>query len=152
MAGCLHLTIVRGKPRLINPHVTDASRNYHAYVYASLTLIVCIAAFDEGSYSDNPTKAAEEVVYTLSMLDNVHPPVSPEENPLRHTLQSCWMQFKKRASPALQYRWKRHLTLYCIGVLQQVGVQNRASKPTVEEYMDMRANCVGAYPCIGLME
>lgn len=88
------------------------------------------------------------------MLDGVHPLVSAEENPLRHTLQSCWMRFAKHASPGLQYRWKRHLTMYCVGVLQQVGTQNKASaaRPTVQEYMDMRAGCVGAYPCIGLME
>lgn len=108
--------------------------------------------FDEGGFANDPIKAAEEVIFTLSMLDDVHPVVSPEDNPLRHALQSCWMRFRQRSSPGLQYRWKRHLTLYCVGVLQQVGVQHRASRPTVEEYMDMRAGCVGAYPCIGLME
>ncbi|KAM0230056.1 hypothetical protein ACHAP5_011475 [Fusarium lateritium] len=109
-------------------------------------------AFDEGTFANDPIKAAEEVIYTLSTLDNVHPVVSPQENPLRHTLQSCWMRFRERSSPGLQYRWKKHLTMYCIGVLQQVGVQHRASRPTVAEYMDMRAGCVGAYPCIGLIE
>ncbi|KAM0268720.1 hypothetical protein ACHAPA_004642 [Fusarium lateritium] len=108
--------------------------------------------FDEGTFANDPIKAAEEVIYTLSTLDNVHPVVSPQENPLRHTLQSCWMRFRERSSPGLQYRWKKHLTMYCIGVLQQVGVQHRASRPTIKEYMDMRAGCVGAYPCIGLME
>ncbi|TPX17870.1 uncharacterized protein E0L32_002971 [Thyridium curvatum] len=108
--------------------------------------------FDEGNFANNPIKAAEEVIHTLSMLDGVHPVVTPDENPLRHTLQSCWMRFRERAPPGLQYRWKRHLTLYCIGVLQQVAVQHRASRPTVEDYMDMRAGCVGAYPCIGLMQ
>ncbi|CAF3541463.1 unnamed protein product [Fusarium graminearum] len=108
--------------------------------------------FDEGSFANNPIKAAEEVIYTLATLDNIHPVVSPDQNPLRHTLQSCWNRFRQRASPALQYRWKKHLTMYCIGVLQQVGVQNTASRLSVEEYMDMRAGCVGAYPCIGLME
>ncbi|KAM0345005.1 hypothetical protein ACHAPU_006888 [Fusarium lateritium] len=108
--------------------------------------------FDEGVFANDPIKAAEEVIYTLSTLDGVHPVVSAEENPLRHTLQSCWMRFRERSSPGLQYRWKKHLTMYCIGVLQQVGVQHRASRPTVAEYMDMRAGCVGAYPCIGLME
>jgi hypothetical protein len=109
-------------------------------------------AFDEGTFANDPIKAAEEVIYTLSTLDNIHPVVSPDENPLRHTLQSCWMRFRERSSPSLQYRWKKHLTMYCVGVLQQVGVQHRATRPTIEEYMDMRAGCVGAYPCIGLME
>ncbi|EWY82669.1 hypothetical protein FOYG_14764 [Fusarium oxysporum NRRL 32931] len=109
-------------------------------------------AFDEGTFANDPIKAAEEVIYTLATLDNIHPVVSPDENPLRHTLQSCWMRFRERSSPSLQYRWKKHLTMYCVGVLQQVGVQHRATRPTIEEYMDMRAGCVGAYPCIGLME
>ncbi|KAF4959131.1 hypothetical protein FGADI_1871 [Fusarium gaditjirri] len=95
--------------------------------------------FDEGTFANDPIKAAEEVIYTLATLDNVHPVVSPEENPLRHTLQSCWMRFRERSSPSLQYRWKKHLTMYCVGVLQQVGVQYRATRPTIEEYMDMRA-------------
>ncbi|KAH7230890.1 isoprenoid synthase domain-containing protein [Fusarium tricinctum] len=108
--------------------------------------------FDEGIFTNDPIKAAEEVIYTLATLDNIHPTISPEDNPLRHTLQSCWVRFSQRSSPALQYRWKHHLTVYCIGVLQQVGIQQRASRPTVEEYMNVRAGCVGAYPCIGLME
>jgi hypothetical protein len=108
--------------------------------------------FDEGSFANNPIKAAEEIIYTLAILDNIHPVISPDVNPLRHTLQSCWNRFRLRASPALQYRWKRHLTMYCVGVLRQVGVQNTASRLSIEEYMDMRAGCVGAYPCIGLME
>lgn len=109
-------------------------------------------AFDEGAFADDPVKAAEEVISTLATLDSIHPIVSSEDNPLRHTLQSCWIRFSQRSSSALQYRWKRHLTMYCIGVLQQVSVQQRASRPTVEEYMNIRAGCIGAYPCIGLME
>ncbi|OBS15789.1 hypothetical protein FPOA_12190 [Fusarium poae] len=108
--------------------------------------------FDEGSFANNPIKAAEEIIYTLAILDNIHPVISPDVNPLRHTLQSCWNRFRLRASPALQYRWKRHLTMYCVGVLRQVGVQNTASRLSIGEYMDMRAGGVGAYPCIGLME
>ncbi|KAF4468445.1 pentalenene synthase [Fusarium albosuccineum] len=103
--------------------------------------------FDEGTFANDPIKAAEEVIYTLATLDNIHPRVSPEENPMRHTLQSCWNRFRKRASPGLQYRWKRHLTMYCVGVLQQVGVQHKASRPTVAEYMDMRAGAM-ITPCI----
>ncbi|KAI1070426.1 hypothetical protein LB507_011675, partial [Fusarium sp. FIESC RH6] len=108
--------------------------------------------FDEGSFANNPIKAAEEIIYTLSILDNIHPVISSDSNPLRHALQSCWNRFRLRASPALQFRWKRHLTMYCVGVLQQVRVQNTSLRPSVEEYMDMRAGSVGAYPCIGLME
>ncbi|GKU12797.1 unnamed protein product [Fusarium langsethiae] len=109
-------------------------------------------SFDEGSFASNPAKAAEEVIYTLATLDNIHPDILPDENHLRHTLQSCWNRFRQRAGPALQYHWKNHLTLYCLGVLQQVSVQDNALILGIEDYMDMRAGSVGAYPCIGLME
>ncbi|KAH8645833.1 isoprenoid synthase domain-containing protein [Xylariales sp. PMI_506] len=108
--------------------------------------------FDEGQYTSDPMKAAEEVVRTLSLLDDVHPIVTAEESPTKYALQSCWLRFKERASPTLQYRWKHQLTTYCLGVLQQVGRQGEASQPTVQEYMDYRAGSVGAYPCLGLME
>lgn len=109
----------------------------------------CVA-FDKGDFTN--IEATDEVIDTLNMLDSVHPPVSPEDNPPRHTLQSCWMRFSQRASPALQHRWKCQLTRYCKGVLKQVEIQPRSSRLTVKEYMDMRAGCVGVYPCIGLME
>ncbi|KXJ88154.1 isoprenoid synthase domain-containing protein [Microdochium bolleyi] len=114
--------------------------------------------FDEGAYTHDPIKAAEEVIHTLAVLDDLHPPVDADENPVRHALQSCWQRFSKLAPPQLRYRWKKQLTTYAIGVLQQVRVQGKADRrdgskpPTVEEYMDYRAGCVGAYPCLGLME
>lgn len=111
-------------------------------------------AFDEGAYAHDPVKAAEEVIFTLAVLDDLHPPVSADEDPVRHALQSCWQRFSRLAPPQLRYRWKRQLTTYTVGVLQQVSVQGRAGgKPlTIEEYMEYRAGCVGAYPCLGLME
>jgi hypothetical protein len=108
--------------------------------------------FDDGTFANDLVGAAEEVIYTLSVLDDIHPTISPNDNPLRHTLQSCWMRFKSRSSIAMQYRWKRYLTVYCMGVLRQVGFQHRGSLPSTKEYMDIRAGSVGVYPCIGLME
>ncbi|RBR18964.1 uncharacterized protein FIESC28_05786 [Fusarium coffeatum] len=108
--------------------------------------------FDEGYFAKNPTAAAEEVIRTLFTLDNNHPIVPPEESPVRHALQSCWMRFRERASPTLQYRWKQQLIMYFVGVLQQIAFQTGGSRSTVEEYMDIRAQSVGVYPCIGLME
>lgn len=110
------------------------------------------AEFDEGHLQHEPLKAAQEIIQTIAMLDDVSPVISAEENRLRHTLQSCWLRFRRSASPGLQYRWKQHLTWYCLGVLRQVGMQTVAYHPTVEEYMDYRSGCIGVYPCIGLME
>ena len=125
-------------------------------------LTFVVTAFDEGVYTHDPVAAAEEVIATLAVLDDLHPPVDAEAQPVRHALQSCWQRFSKLASPQLQYRWKKQLTTYAVGVLQQVGVQARTAAaekegrvpkpPTIEEYMEYRAGCVGAYPCLGLME
>lgn len=108
--------------------------------------------FDEGHLQHEPLQAAQEIIQTIAMLDDISPVVPADESMLRHTLQSCWLRFRKRASPGLQYRWKQHLTWYCLGVLRQVGMQTVAYHPTVEEYMDFRSGCIGVYPCIGLME
>ncbi|KAK7702853.1 Terpene cyclase 4 [Diaporthe eres] len=108
--------------------------------------------FDEGHLQHDPLQAAQEIIQTIAMLDDISPVVSADESLLRHTLQSCWLRFRKRASPGLQYRWKQHLTWYCLGVLRQVGMQTVAYHPTVEEYMNFRSGCIGVYPCIGLME
>ncbi|KAI1746420.1 isoprenoid synthase domain-containing protein [Xylaria scruposa] len=108
--------------------------------------------FDREQYTNDPFRATEEVVRTLMVLDDVHPVVTAEENPVRHILQSCWLRFKERASPSLQYRWKQQLVIYCLGVLRQVDFQRTFYRPTIHEYMDYRAGCVGAYPCLGLME
>lgn len=108
--------------------------------------------FDEGHLQHDLLQAAQEIIQTIAMLDDISPVVSTDESLLRHTLQSCWLRFRKRASPELQYRWKQHLTWYCLGVLRQVGMQTVKYNPTVEEYMDFRSGCIGVYPCIGLME
>lgn len=145
----------------LRPHTSDSGTQiyFRANIQPSLA---DSTAFDEGAYTHDPVAAAEEVIATLAVLDNLHPSVDAEAQPVRHALQSCWQRFCKLAHPQLQYRWKKQLTTYAVGVLQQVGVQartaaaekeGRVSKPlTIEEYMEYRAGCVGAYPCLGLME
>jgi hypothetical protein len=151
MAGFLRSMTVSGLPLLDLhlPQAEDRQDVHHTWWRMGLTKGI---GFDEGIFANDVAGATEEVIYTLSVLDDVHPIVSPDDNPLRHTLQSCWMRFKKRSSVTMQYRWKRYLTVYCIGVLRQIGFQHRASLPNIKQYMDIRAGSVGVYPCIGLME
>ncbi|KAH8743044.1 isoprenoid synthase domain-containing protein [Diaporthe sp. PMI_573] len=99
--------------------------------------------FDEDHLQYEPVRATQEIIQSIAMLDDVSPVVPADESPLRHTLQSCWLRFWKRASPELQYRWKQHLTWYCLVVLRQVGMQTVIYHFTVEEFMDFRSGCVG---------
>lgn len=51
--------------------------------------------FDEGHLKLDPLKAAEEVMDTLAVFDETHPLISAKQNPMRHTIQSVWLRFKK---------------------------------------------------------
>ncbi|KPA42163.1 terpene synthase metal protein [Fusarium langsethiae] len=108
--------------------------------------------FDNGPFANNLDKAREEIKKARSVLDDVHPTVSPDDDPLRHTLQSCWIRFKGRSSVTMQCRWKNYLELYFHGLLRQLELQSRASIPSIKEYMDIRAGSVGACPVMGFME
>jgi hypothetical protein len=54
-----------------------------------------VLEFDEGHLSNNPVEAAKEIIYTLAILDDTHPYISEEENPLRHVFQSTWYRIRK---------------------------------------------------------
>ncbi|KAM0364334.1 hypothetical protein ACHAO7_009394 [Fusarium culmorum] len=108
--------------------------------------------FDNGPFANNLDKAREEIKQARFVLDDDHPIISPEDDPLQHTLQSCWIRFKGRSTVTMQCRWKNYLELYFNGLLRQLELQSRASIPSIKEYMDIRAGSVGAYPVIGFME
>lgn len=42
--------------------------------------------------------AAEEIIHSLAILDDTHPPISAEDNPIRHIFQVTWLKFKKDSS------------------------------------------------------
>ncbi|KAJ9138714.1 Terpene synthase metal binding domain protein [Pleurostoma richardsiae] len=50
--------------------------------------------FDEGHLKEDPVKAAEEVSATLALMNDDHPIVTVEQNPLRHVFQSTWKRFQ----------------------------------------------------------
>jgi hypothetical protein len=53
------------------------------------------AEFDEGDLKADSMKAAEEIIHTLAIMDDTHPPISIEENPIRHMFQTMWLSFKE---------------------------------------------------------
>ncbi|KAI0007135.1 isoprenoid synthase domain-containing protein [Xylariaceae sp. FL0662B] len=108
--------------------------------------------FDEGHLNSDPVKAAEEIIYTLALLDDVHPIVTLEENPLRHVFQHTWFRYRERSSRPLQARYKSRVRQYCLGVLSQVGVKQNSSILSVEEYMNFRRGSIGTYPSFSLIE
>ncbi|KZZ92810.1 terpene synthase metal-binding domain containing protein [Moelleriella libera RCEF 2490] len=133
--------------------------------------------FDESSLQRDPFKAAGEIIQTLSILSDVHPPIDRHEHPLRYAFQNIWQRFQKRSSVGetqsqgtrlarnmpgrrltrvteQQRRYIEAHRLYMMAVLEQVHLQNTAEYPNIdlEHLMEMRQASIGARPAIALME
>ncbi|GME40823.1 Terpene synthase metal binding domain protein [Neofusicoccum parvum] len=108
--------------------------------------------FDEGHLQENPEAAKVECEATLATMDDGHPTISVEEDPLRHIFQYTWYCFKKRTSTSLQERYKESMKGYCDALLSQVNVRSDATIPDVEEYMDFRRRSIAVYPSQELVE
>lgn len=39
--------------------------------------------------------AAEEIIHMTSILDDSHPPLTPEQNPIRYAFQVNWYRFRE---------------------------------------------------------
>lgn len=44
---------------------------------------------------DKTIEAAEEMIYALAVMDDVHPDVDPDQYPLRYMFQTTWRRFQK---------------------------------------------------------
>jgi hypothetical protein len=51
--------------------------------------------FDEGWMRDKTIQAAEEMIYALAVMDDIHPDVDPEKYPLRYMFQTTWRRFQE---------------------------------------------------------
>jgi hypothetical protein len=60
--------------------------------------LTCFPEFDEGHLKFDSMAAADEVVNSLAILDETHPPIPVEENPYWHAYQSVWLRLKERTS------------------------------------------------------
>ncbi|KAI0437867.1 Presilphiperfolan-8-beta-ol synthase [Xylaria telfairii] len=108
--------------------------------------------FDEGHLSDDSDLAQQEIDATIAIMSDEHPPVSKEENPIRHVFQTTWKRLQKRAGHEQQERWVKNHKDYFTGLLRQVEIQRTRKKLTIEEYIDFRRQSIGAMPSCSLVE
>ncbi|KAH7037064.1 isoprenoid synthase domain-containing protein [Microdochium trichocladiopsis] len=111
--------------------------------------------FDEGHLSQNPLKAAEEVVEALTVLDTSYPILTEESASLAYLLQKVWLEFKKTASAEHQYRFKFYHKKYMIGLLRQVTANisdvDHVSR-SLDSYVEYRRDTIGAEAPYVMME
>ncbi|KAI0458269.1 isoprenoid synthase domain-containing protein [Xylaria acuta] len=107
--------------------------------------------YDEGSMRDKTIEAAHEMIWTLSVMDDSHPPVDPEKHALRYMFQSTWHRFQKR-NPApvnedLQQRWKESHRKCLYAILQQVWLAQSKTglDVSIPDYMETRRQSIGSY-------
>ncbi|KAK7954637.1 hypothetical protein PG988_015331 [Apiospora saccharicola] len=109
--------------------------------------------FDEGHLKDDIYGSAREIIRMMSLLDDGHPGTSREEDPLGYIFQHVYRTFQNRASPVLQYRYKKYIEQYMLGVLAQVNTRKMDLQTiTVDEFMVFRRSTVAAMPCMALVE
>jgi hypothetical protein len=44
---------------------------------------------------DKTIEAADEMICTLAVMDDTHPPVDPKKHPLRYMFQTVWHRFQE---------------------------------------------------------
>lgn len=54
--------------------------------------------FDEGHLKADTVKAAEEIINTLTIFDDKHPPVCPKDHPILHIFQSVWLRIQEAST------------------------------------------------------
>ncbi|KAK8134482.1 hypothetical protein PG984_006494 [Apiospora sp. TS-2023a] len=101
--------------------------------------------FDEGHLKDDVFQAANNIIQTLSVLDDNYPIISRDTDPMSHAFQ--------RASPRLQHRYKQYMKHYMLGVLGQVHArQFDVAELSIPDYLDFRRRTIGVMPCTALVE
>ncbi|KAK8017298.1 isoprenoid synthase domain-containing protein [Apiospora rasikravindrae] len=120
--------------------------------------------FDEGHLKDDIYGAAREIIHMMSLLDNGHPGITREEDPLGYIFQHVYRKLQK-------YRYRKCKSLYIrvqillltcpptdveqymLGVLAQFNSRKMDLETiTVEEFMVFRRATVAAMPCMALVE
>ncbi|KAF7336059.1 Terpene cyclase [Mycena sanguinolenta] len=106
--------------------------------------------FDEGHLSNDPLKAAEEVIDSLAIFDGDHPVITADEGnrqvTIRKMFQWVWLEFKKTASKQQQARYKLGHRNYMLGLLKQVqwGCQGKDRDFDLDSYIQYRRDTIGA--------
>ncbi|KAK6536828.1 hypothetical protein TWF281_001038 [Arthrobotrys megalospora] len=100
--------------------------------------------YDRGDFKNNPIAAAEDIIGTLAILDDDHPPIPVEENSLRHIYQCVWKRIRNNAPPDERARFKRCDRDYMIGLLHQDKLLRCDSKIlSPDEYLSFRRKTSG---------
>ncbi|KAF9877982.1 pentalenene synthase [Colletotrichum karsti] len=109
--------------------------------------------FDEGHLKEDLHAAACNIINMTSLLDDCHPLVSRDDDPIAYAFQLNWRNIQKRASPGLQHRYKTYIKHYMLGVLGQVNSRKlHVSDLTIEEFLVFRRGTIGVMPCTVLVE
>ncbi|KAK7998523.1 terpenoid synthase [Apiospora marii] len=168
-----------------NPHYEQVKKDADLWIAKVCLLTKCAQAFpwddqfDEGHLKDDVFEAANNIIQTLSVLDDNYPDISRDEDPMSHAFQVSWHSFKKRASPRWQHRYKQcgwfrlpiqpgniicsfkrliasnleDMKHYMLGVLGQVYArQFDVAELSIHDYLDFRRRTIGVMPCIALVE
>lgn len=80
----------------------------YTWLHGCKSLTHRCTVFDEKSLQRDPFKAAGEIIQTLSILSDVHPPIDRHEHPLRYAFQNIWQRFQKVFSPKISREQEMH--------------------------------------------
>lgn len=76
------------------------------------SLTIANTEFDEGHLKEDLHGAARNIINMTSILDDCHPPVAREEDPIGYAFQVNWRNIQKvRLMAALPLTWDDRLTL-----------------------------------------
>ncbi|KAK7978093.1 isoprenoid synthase domain-containing protein [Apiospora saccharicola] len=111
--------------------------------------------FDEGHLKDDVFQAANNIIQTLSVLDDNYPIISRDTDPMSHAFQVSWHSFKKGftkiATPLQAIKAFEDMKHYMLGVLGQVHArQFDVAELSIPDYLDFRT--IGVMPCTALVE
>lgn len=109
--------------------------------------------FDEGHLKEDLHGAARNIINMTSILDDCHPPVSHDEDPIGYAFQVNWRNIQKRTSPVIHHRYKKYMKHYMLGVLGQVNSRKLDVKTiSMDEFLVFRRGTIGVMPCTVLVE
>ncbi|KAI0887012.1 Presilphiperfolan-8-beta-ol synthase [Annulohypoxylon maeteangense] len=110
--------------------------------------------FDEGHLKDDPAAAQDEVNQTMAIMEEGAALISPEENPIRHVFQTCWLRVKENSTPEFQQRYKNQHRGFFDQLVVQVQKESigESLSMDVQTFLEVRRGTVGASPAIALAE
>ncbi|KAF3912616.1 hypothetical protein AA313_de0207945 [Arthrobotrys entomopaga] len=108
---------------------------------------------DDGELKDDLIGATNEILETLAILDDDHPMVTAEENPLRHVFQDIWKRFSTNTSKEQRHRYKRGNRAYMMGLVKQIQWAGYGcGYASLDQYRETRRGTVAIYPLLPFCE